>query len=153
SDPKLKVSNATRHWLKDVERRVTLTVDEKKYEVVFPTFEQSQMALRTLADWVVRLRLLKVAGVAQVVTVGGGRKQYQILVNAEELTRYRVSLDDVTAALEKNNQATSGGWAIEGDREKPIRFLGRLGPRDDQVLTELENIPVRRTDARNILLK
>lgn len=155
SDPQLKWQGKKndRHWLEDKERKLTLSLQGKAHEVVFPSHLQTQLQLRTLADWVVRLRLLKISGVAQVVTMGGGRKQYQILVNAEAMTRYHVSLDQVTEAIKKNNVTTSGGWAIEGDKEKPIRFLGRVGPSNEQVLDELRKVPVKRNNERNILLK
>ena len=57
------------------------------------------MEVRTLADWVVRQRLLTVPGVAQVVTMGGGRKQFQVLVNPDELLKYDVTLEDVEQAV------------------------------------------------------
>lgn len=142
-----------RHWLKQRERKLNVRVGKRTYEVLFPSDLQRQLQLRTLADWVVRLRLLKVPGVAQVVTMGGGRKQYQVLVDANALIRYHVSLEEVTEALRKNNESTSGGWALLGDKEKPIRFLGRLGPGDDQVLDELRKIPVKRAPERNVLLQ
>src|SRR6266851_5341301 len=55
------------------EQKASVGVAGRTYAVVFPTEEQQQLALRTLADWVVRPRLLKTAGIAQVVTMGGGR--------------------------------------------------------------------------------
>lgn len=136
-----------------VERVVTVEVNGEPKVIRFPTVLQRQLHLRTLADWVLRLRLVKISGVAQVITMGGGRKQYQVLVNAKALSDHHIGLDEVSAALARNNVATSGGWAIEGDKEKPVRFLGRIGPDDEKVLKELAHIPIKRTDKRNILLK
>ena len=57
------------------------------------------MALRTEADWIVRQRLLTIPGVSQVFTMGGERKQFQVLVNPDSLTRYGVTLKEVEAAV------------------------------------------------------
>ena len=57
------------------------------------------MEVRTLADWVVRQRLLTIPGIAQVITMGGGRKQYQVLVNPIALRNYGVTLHEVEQAL------------------------------------------------------
>ena len=95
-------------------------------------------ALRTLADWVVRPRLLKISGVAQVITMGGGRKQYQVLVDPTALAEYGVTLQDVEAALKANNVNYSGGFSVAGGVERPIRVIGRLGPRPEQVVADLK---------------
>ena len=87
--------------------------------------------IRDAAEWQVRRRLLAVSGVAQVVPIGGGQKQYQVLVRPERLVHHRVTLDEVVHALTTSNQNTSGGFLIRGPQQHLIRGLGRLGSRDD----------------------
>jgi HME family heavy-metal exporter len=110
------------------------------------------MALRTTADWVVRPRLLKIPGVAQVVVMGGLRKQYQVQVDPNALLEYDVTLQQVEDALRRNNLNASGGYAIQGEEEKPIRIIGRLGPEPARVLEDLRNVPVKPTPQRTIQL-
>ena len=138
---------------RDRERRFTVTLGNDIHEVVFPTAMQLQLDLRTTADWIVRPRLLKIPGMAQVMVMGGGRKQYQVLVDPLALNRYDVTLLQVEEALKKNNLNTSGGYAIQGEKEKPIRVFGRLGPDRAKVLRDLEQIVVKTTPNRNILVK
>ena len=126
--------------------QVNLTINGKTHKVVFPDKLQRQLQLRTTADWVVRLRLSKVPGVAQVITMGGGRKQYQVLVDAKKLIENDITLDEVHEAVKKNNLNTSAGWDVSGGKEKPIRFLGRVKPED------IPRIPVKVTKERVITL-
>src|SRR5664280_2236057 len=70
----------------------------------------SPMEVRTLADWVVRQRLLTIPRVAQVITMGGGRKQYQVLVNPNALRNYGVTLHDVEKAMAASNDNATGGY-------------------------------------------
>ncbi|MDZ4783441.1 MAG: efflux RND transporter permease subunit [Planctomycetia bacterium] len=103
--------------------------------------------LRTIADWVVRQRLLTIPGVAQVVTMGGGRKQYQVLVNPEALTKYDLTLHDVEQALARNNANATGGYLDAGGIELLVRSLGRIAnPR------ELEQVVVKSGVERSVLL-
>lgn len=137
----------------DRERRMHIKLEGAEREVVFPAASQQQLDLRTSADWDIRPRLLKIPGTAQVVVMGGGRKQYQVLVDPMALSRYDVTLQDVEAALKKNNLNTSGGYAFQGDKEKPIRVFGRLGPDRHVVLRDLEEVVVKVTPNRNLLVK
>ena len=85
------------------------------------------LELRTLADWVVRQRLLTIPGVAQVFTMGGSRKQFQVLVNPEELLRFGVSLQQVKDAVVNSNENATGGYLDQqGPNELLVRALGRV---------------------------
>ncbi|MBI3407940.1 MAG: efflux RND transporter permease subunit [Planctomycetes bacterium] len=126
--------------------------DGKRHEVLFPSAAQQQMALRTTADWVVRPRLLKVPGVAEIFILGGERKQYQVLLDPAALLEYDVTLQQVHQALKDNNLNSSGGFAVQGETERPIRVFGRLGPEPQRVLDELRKIPLRTSPERTVLL-
>ncbi|MEZ5948556.1 MAG: efflux RND transporter permease subunit [Planctomycetaceae bacterium] len=131
----------------------TLRIAGHDYNVVFETPEQQRMALRTIADWVIRPRLLKTTGVAEVFIQGGDRKQYQVLVDPTALLEYDVTLQDVERALRESNINTSGGFAVTGETERPIRILGRLGPDSAVVLEDLEKILRVHQQNRSVLLK
>ncbi len=81
--------------------------------------------VRTLADWVVRQRLLTIPGVAQVVVMGGGRKQFQVQVDPELLISYGVTLNEVERALGESNQNATGGYLLQGSHEYLVRGIGR----------------------------
>ncbi|MHB8972711.1 MAG: efflux RND transporter permease subunit [Pirellulaceae bacterium] len=86
----------------------------------------SAMEVRTLADWVVRQRLLTVPGIAQVITMGGGRKQYQVLVDPLSLRNFGITLHDVEKALAESNTNAAGGYLNRGAYEYLVRSIGRL---------------------------
>ena len=134
------------------DRVATITVNGKLHEVQFPSAASRQMALRTTADWVVRPRILKVTGVAEAFLLGGDKKQYQVLIDPPALVEYGVSLQEVEEALKQSNINTSGGFAVQGETERPIRVLGRLGPDSWQVLEDLRKVPVKTHADRSILL-
>ena len=103
------------------------------------------MEARTAADWVVRPRLLAVPGVAQVVTIGGEVRQYQVLLDPERLLAYGVGLDEVLAAAEQSNRNVSGGIYRSGGGEVLIRGLGRARDAEEiglTVVTTRGGVPV-----------
>ena len=95
------------------------------------------MELHTLAEWTVRRQLMSVPGVAQVVIIGGDRKQYQILADPDLLLRHEISLSDLAAIVGEATQNTSGGYLVQDNRELLVRHLGRLRSVD-----ELANVVV-----------
>ena len=133
-------------------RTFSARIGGKTHQVHFPSELELELDLGTLGDWVVRPRLLKVPGVAECFLQGSERKQYQILVDPNALIEYGVSLQDVERVLAESNINTSGGFAITGESEKPIRILGRVGPDSKSVVEHLNQVPVRVTEQRSILL-
>ncbi|MDE3035035.1 MAG: efflux RND transporter permease subunit, partial [Nitrospirota bacterium] len=77
----------------------------------------SAMALRTLLEWDIGMRLRAVPGVVEVNIWGGETQQYQVLVDPAKLLAYRLSLRQVFEALERNNAMVGGGY-IEHQREQ-----------------------------------
>lgn len=89
------------------------------------------LELRTIADWTIRPRLLSVPGVAQVIAIGGGVKQYQVLLSAEKIQRYQLSLDDIEEALSKISLNTTGGYIDLDKKEFLIRNIGMIRSEED----------------------
>ncbi|MCZ6486393.1 MAG: efflux RND transporter permease subunit [Acidobacteria bacterium] len=91
----------------------------------------SDLELRTIADWTIRPRILAIPGVAQVVNMGGGIRQYQVLVNPQRMRDFSISLAEVETAIGFSNSATSGGFLNRGGQEYLIRNIGRIETLDD----------------------
>jgi len=108
----------------------------------------SPLEVRTLADWVVRQRLLSIGGVAQVTVIGGGLKQYQVLTDPRRLARYDVTLDDLTKAVKASNLNTGGGFLLGGTKESLIRITGRI-----ESLADLESAVVKAREPRPVLVR
>lgn len=83
----------------------------------------SLLDLRTIADWVIRPRLLSTGGVAQVTVIGGDIKEFQILLDPGRMKHYGVGLNEVLAAVENMNQNSSGGVLYEYGNEYIVRGI------------------------------
>ena len=110
--------------------------------------ETEPLELRTLGDWVVRQRLLTIPGVSQVFTIGGGRKQFQVLVDPDAMLRYGVTLHEVKQAVQNSNENATGGYLDEqGPNELLVRALGRV-----QSIEDLQKVVVTMREGRPIAL-
>ena len=132
--------------------RAQIVVDGHTHEVALRTPQEQQMDLRTTADWVIRPRLLQVPGIAEVLVLGGDRKQYQVLVDPNALLEFDVTLQQVEQAVKDNNINASGGFTVEGQFERPVRVIGRLGPLPSAVADDLRKVPVKAHVHRSVLL-
>lgn len=112
----------------NVEKPFLAPISSIMGEILFVTLESdrhSSMELRTVADTVLRRRILAVPGVAQVIPTGGDQKQYQVLVSPELLRGYEISLQQVETALRQGSQNSSAGFRVAGGQEYLIQGIGR----------------------------
>ena len=91
----------------------------------------SDLDLRTICEWDIRNRLLAVSGVASVVCVGGGIKQYQVVVSPRKLKAYDLTLQDVIEAVEAANLNLPGGVLKSSDQEYIVTGRGRINSLED----------------------
>ena len=113
----------------------------------------NQMDLRTIADWTIRPRLLATGGVAQVVTIGGEFKQYQILASPQKMKFYNVSLSELLKASEEANGNSSGGFINEYGNEYIVKGIGRSNSVDvlgKSVIKQINGNPVKIEDVAEI---
>ena len=94
------------------------------YTVESADQSMSTMDLRTLQDWNVRLKLRTAAGVDDVTSWGGDEKQYQVLINPNQLIKYGISLKAVMETLTANNRQVGGQYLNIGQEQYLVRGLG-----------------------------
>jgi Cu(I)/Ag(I) efflux system membrane protein CusA/SilA len=101
--------------------------------------------LRAIQDWYVRYQLNSVPGVAEVASVGGAPREYQIDLDPTKLRAYGISLGEVYEAVQRSNSAVGGRVIHQGNAEYLIRSVGWLrGVRDieNTVVTQREGTPI-----------
>jgi len=97
-----------------------------------PDNSASPAEMRAFADFELRNRLLGVAGVTQVVAIGGELPEYQVNVRPDQLSLYDLTVEDVQAAAGKAHTIASAGYLpdVQG-RELPLRQTGRVRSVED----------------------
>ena len=111
------------------------------------------MDLRTLHDWNVRLKLRTAQGVDDVTSWGGEEKQYQVLINPNQLIKYSISLKSVMEALTGNNRQVGGQFLNIGQEQYLVRGLGLVANTKEIgniVLATREGTPVYVRDVAEV---
>lgn len=104
--------------------------------------------IRELQDYVVIPKLLQAEGVIEVVNFGGLVKQYQVVVNPIQLERYKLSIQDLSAAITANNENAGGSFITVGSSHMNIRGIGRITKIED-----IQNIIIDNRSGIPILIK
>src|SRR5215813_11987940 len=121
------------------------------FQVVGPG--RSNQELRTILDWIIKLQLRTVPGVADVLSFGGDVKQYQVVVNQEALVNYNIPLKSVFEAIQNNNQNTGANFIEHGDQQYVVRGLGLVKDVEDIgniVLDSRNGTPIRVSDVARV---
>ncbi len=102
--------------------------------------------LRAIQDWYVRYKLSSVQGVAEVASIGGYVKQYQVDINPNDLRAYNLSVSDIVNAIQRSNNEVGGKLLEVSDAEYFVRGQGYIQSKDDVentvIKTSANGIPV-----------
>ena len=125
-----------------------------EYALVDKSGRHDLAELRGLQDWFLRFELKAVPGVAEVASIGGMVRQYQIVVDPQKLAAFGVTAQDVTEALKRANQESGGGTVEMAEAEYIVRAGGYLKSLDDfravPVRTAAGGIPVTIGDVATV---
>ncbi len=102
--------------------------------------------LREIQDWIIKPQLRNVRGVAEINSIGGFAKEYQIAPDLKRLAAYKLTLNDLLTALERNNANVGAGYIERQGEQLLIRAPGQLGGIDDIaniVLANVDGTPIR----------
>ncbi len=105
------------------------------------------MQMREIADFVIRPRLLSIAGVSQIIPIGGAVRQFRITPNVAALAGLDITPDQIEKAIRSFGGNTGGGFVDQNDREYLIRNVGRTTRLED-----LRNVVVMTREGQPILL-
>ena len=108
----------------------------------------TDMDLRTLQDWTVRLILRTAPGVDDVMSWGGQERQFQVVIDPLRLIKYGLSYTDVMTVIEANNRQVGGQYVNLGPEQYLVRGLGLVANERD-----IGNIMVKAVDGTPVYLR
>ena len=119
-----------------------------EYAIVDHSHNQSLADLRGLQDWFLRYQLATVPGVAEVATIGGFVRQYQVNLDPEKLRAYGIPLSTVIEKIRASTNEVGGSLLELSGAQYMVRGLGYL-----RNLGDLENVPLASKDGTAVMVK
>ena len=127
-----------------------------EYALIDETGQHTLAELRSFQDWNLRYWLAAVPGVAEVATIGGFVKQYQVNVDPNKLAAYKLSIKDVISAIKASNNDVEGRLLEFAGREYMVRGRGYLASIDDIAKVAVgvgpQGVPIRVSDVGEVRL-
>ena len=111
--------------------------------------------LRTVQEWVLRPQLRTVPGVTEVNTIGGFARQYQVAPYPQRLAAYGLTIEDVIAALERNNANVGAGYIDRNGEQYLLRVPGQvqsLGELGEIVVEYRDGIPIQISEIADVVI-
>ncbi|TYQ05641.1 UNVERIFIED_ORG: cobalt-zinc-cadmium resistance protein CzcA [Zoogloea ramigera] len=111
--------------------------------------------LREIQDWIIKPQLRNVPGVTEINSIGGYAKEYQVAPDPQRLASYGLTLQDVVAALNRNNGNASAGYIEKRGEQLLVRAPGQVQSLDDIrniILANAGGVPVRVRDVAEVLI-
>ena len=125
-----------------------------EYALVDRTGQHDLSELRSIQDWFLKFELQTVPGVAEVATIGGMVKQYQVVLDPDKLRAFDLTLGHVKRAIQAGNQETGGSVIEMGEAEYMVRASGYLQNLDDLAAIPLgvnaDGTPIMLTDVATL---
>jgi cobalt-zinc-cadmium resistance protein CzcA len=109
--------------------------------------------LREVQDWIIKPQLRQVPGVTEINSIGGYAKEYHITPDPTKLSSYGLTLQDVVAAVERNNGNVGAGYIEQRGEQFLIRAPGQVRTLDDirnTILTNVKGVPIRVRDVAQV---
>jgi cobalt-zinc-cadmium resistance protein CzcA len=111
--------------------------------------------LRTLQDFTIKPQLVKVPGVTDVNSIGGFVRQYQVAPVPARLLAFKLTMDDLAQALQRNNSNVGAGYIEQHGEQWLVRSPGQLGSLEDianLVVAKRDDGPVRLSDVAEVMI-
>ncbi len=109
--------------------------------------------LREIQDWIIKPQLRTVPGVTEINSIGGFAKEYQVAPIPARLSSYGLTLQDVVAALERNNANVGAGYIERRGEQYLIRAPGQVRSIEDirnVILSNVDGVPIRIRDVAEV---
>src|ERR671925_909496 len=133
------------------ERPILAPISSIMGEILFFAISSERddpLTLRTIADTIVRRRLLAIAGVSQVTPIGGAERQFQVVAHPDQLRANKVAVNELLNAVRGASENTSAGIYVEGPQEYVLQTIGRVRTPD-----EIGESVVALRGARSVLVR
>jgi cobalt-zinc-cadmium resistance protein CzcA len=109
--------------------------------------------LREIQDWIIKPQLRNVVGVTEINSIGGYAKEYHVTPNPTKLASYGLTLQDIVAALDRNNNNVGAGYIEKRGEQFLIRAPGQVRSVEDirnVILSNVQGVPIRMRDVAEV---